>query len=133
MIYLDSSATIKLVHQELESAALIDWIEQRPAEPLVSSRLGRIEVLRGARRYGEEELVKAREVLTTFDLLPFDDAVQDLACEVGDPLLRTLDALHLSSAILLGTELTAFVAYDHRLVEAARAAGLPVASPGAAA
>jgi hypothetical protein len=63
------------------------------------------------------------------DLIPLDRAVQDVACDIGDPLLRTLGTLHLASALLLGDALTAFVAYDHRLADAARAAGLAVAAP----
>ena len=54
----------------------------------------------------------------------------DSRCDIGDPQLRTLAALHLASALLLGDALTAFVAYDHRLAEAARTAGLVVAAPG---
>lgn len=64
------------------------------------------------------------------DLVPLDRAVQDLASDIDDPPLRTLDALHLVSAMLLHEELTAFVAYDHRLVAAAQSAGLGVATPG---
>lgn len=64
------------------------------------------------------------------DLVPLDLAVQDVASEIGDPLLRTLDALHLASALLLGEVLTTFVAYDQRLVSGAQAAGLVVAVPG---
>jgi len=57
--------------------------------------------------------------------------VQDLAGEFTDPLLRTLDALHLASALRLGEDLGAFVAYDHRLTRAARTEGLVVHTPGA--
>jgi predicted nucleic acid-binding protein len=63
------------------------------------------------------------------DLVPLDRSVQDLACEIGEPPLRTLDALHLASAVLLRDELTAFVAYDDRLLSAAQAAGLPTVRP----
>jgi len=55
--------------------------------------------------------------------------VQDVACDIGDPLLGTLDALHLASALLLGDALTALVAYDHRLATGARGAGLVVVMP----
>jgi predicted nucleic acid-binding protein len=69
-------------------------------------------------------------VVGDLDLIPIDRAVQDVACDIGNPRLRTLDALHLASALLLGDALTAFIAYDHRLVDGARAAGLVVAAPG---
>ncbi len=74
-------------------------------------------------------LTEARAVIGDVDLVPLGRGVQDLACDIGDAGLRTLDALHLASATLLRDELTAFVAYDSRLVAAAKAAGLPTATP----
>ena len=130
MIYLDSSALMKLVRQEDETEALRSWLEARPEQPAVTSELGRVEVLRAARRVGGQVMIESRAVVGDLDLVPLDRAVQDVACELGDPLLRTLDALHLASALLLGDELTAFVAYDQRLIEAAKAAGLRVSAPG---
>jgi predicted nucleic acid-binding protein len=130
VIYLDASALMKLVRREAESQALSEWLNQRPEQPVVTSELGRVEVLRAARRVGDPALAEARAVVGDLDLIPLDRAVQDVACDIGDPLLRTPDALHLASAFLLGDALTAFVAYDHRLADAARAASLVVASPG---
>lgn len=130
MIYLDSSALLKLVRREDETEALRGWLEARPEELAVTSELGRVEVLRAARRLGGQVMLEARAVVGDLDLVPLDRAVQDVACELGDPPLCTLDALHLASALLLGADLTAFVAYDQRLVEAAKAAGLPVSVPG---
>ncbi len=131
MIYLDSSALLKLIFSERESAALRDWLDTRPSS-LVSSELGRVEMLRNARKGGERELTNAHTVLVDFDLLPLSRAVQDLACDIGGQALRSLDALHLASAVLFGEELTEFVAYDRRLARAARDAGLTVAAPGQA-
>lgn len=130
MIYLDSSALMKLVRREAETDALGAWLQQRPEHVAISSELGRIEVLRAARRAGAPVLAEARAVVGDLDLIPLDSAVQDVACEIGDPALRTLDALHLASALLLGDALTAFVAYDDRLAGGARAAGLAVVTPG---
>ena len=130
MIYLDSSALMKLIRSEDETAALRMWLDLRPEPPVVSSELGRVEVLRAARRIGDPVLAEARAVVGDLDLVPLDRAVQDVACDIGAPGLRTPDALHLASALLLGESLTAFVAYDHRLADAARDAGLVVATPG---
>ena len=130
MIYLDSSALLKLVREEAETAALRDWLAERPERPLVTSELGRVEVVRAAGRVGDRVVAEARLVLGDLDLVPLDRTVQDLACELGDPMLRTLDALHLASAVLLGEHLSTFVAYDHRLRDAARNEGLAVATPG---
>ncbi len=129
MIYLDSSALMKLVRAELETASLQEWLIARPDVPVITSELGRVEVLRAARRAGPDALSEARAVIGDTDLVPLDQAALDLACELGDPLLRTLDALHLASAVLLRNELTAFVVYDHRLADAATSAGLPVEMP----
>lgn len=130
MIYLDSSALMKLVRHEDETAALRQWLDLRREQPVVTSELGRVEILRAARRVGGRVLTEARALLGDLDLVPLDRVVQDLACDIGIPPLRTLDALHLASAVLLNTELTAFIAYDHRVTAAAQAAGLVVAAPG---
>ncbi|MHB1535809.1 MAG: type II toxin-antitoxin system VapC family toxin [Acidimicrobiales bacterium] len=129
MIYLDSSALMKLVRREDETDALRHWLRERLDDLAVTSELGRVEVLRAARRLGSQVIVEARAVVGDLDLVPLDRAVQEVACELEGPLLRTLDALHLASALLLGAELTAFVTYDHRLVAAAKAAGLRVSTP----
>lgn len=130
MIYLDSSAVMKLVRREAETAGIVEWLQLHRDLPAVTSELGRIEVLRAARRAGANALAEARAVVGDLDLISLDRAVQDVACDVGDPSLRTLDALHLASALLLGDALTVLVTYDHRLADAARDAGLVVASPG---
>lgn len=130
MIYLDSSALMKLVRQEVETAALRDWLTGRPEQPVVTSELGRVEVLRAARRVGGQVPAEARSVLGDLDLVPLNRPVQDLAGEIGTPMLRTLDSLHLASAVLLSEDLTAFVAYDRRLAAAAMDAGLIVVTPG---
>lgn len=130
MIYLDSWALMKLIRRENETAALSDWLSERPEQPVVSSELGRAEVLRAARWAGDRALTEARAVVGDIDLVPLCRTVQDLASDIGHPLLRTLDAFHLASAVLLSDELTAFIAYDQRLTSAARATGLVVVTPG---
>lgn len=130
MIYLDSSALMKLVREEAETAVLRAWLDLRAEQPVVTSELGRVEVLRAARRGGDRALVEARSLVAGLDLVALDRSVQDLAAEIGGPLLRTLDALHLASALVLGAELTAFVAYDRRLQDAARTVDLPAVAPG---
>ncbi|MGI8677128.1 MAG: type II toxin-antitoxin system VapC family toxin [Jatrophihabitans sp.] len=129
MIYLDSSAVMKLVRAEEETAPLQEWLRTQVEVPVITSEIGRVEVLRAARRVGGETLTEAQAVIGDVDLVPLDQGVQDLACDIGEPLLRTLDAIHLASAVLLRDELTAFVAYDHRLASAAQAAGLPTTTP----
>ena len=129
MIYLDSSALMKLIRREAETDALREWLDLHREVPVVSSELGRVEVLRAARRVGGSVVAEARAVVGDIDLIPLDRAVQDVACDVGEPALHALDALHLASAILLGNALTAFISYDHRLADGAHAAGLAVVTP----
>lgn len=130
MIYLDSSAVLKLVRAEDETSALQAFLGEHHGRPAVSSELARVEVLRAARRISPAAVAEARALLADLDLVPLDRAVQDLAGDLGDPALRSLDALHLASSLLLGDALTFFVTYDVRLASAARSEGLPVVAPG---
>ena len=129
MIYLDSSALLKLLIQEQESAALESWITAQAGAPMVTSTLAKVEVLRACRRLNAEALPAVTALLAELDLIPLTTDVVDQAAEVGGPLLRSLDALHLASALSIGSELTAFVCYDRRLLEAASAAGLAAINP----
>ncbi len=88
MIYLHSSALMKLARVEVETAALRKWLTDRPEQPTATSELGRIEVLRAARRIGGPVPTEARALVGDLDLLPLDHAVQDLACDIAEPLLR---------------------------------------------
>lgn len=130
MIYLDSSALLQLVRVELNTAELTAWLGERANAPLVSSALARVEVLRSCRRLDERLLESGRTLLAVLDFVPVDDGVLDAAAGIPDPGLRSLDALHLASALSLDPDLDTFVAYDRRLLAAARAAGLAVAQPG---
>lgn len=125
--YLDSSALVKLVATEPESAKLAVAIDRWPER--VSSALARVEVLRAARRAGDDTIRRAREVLEGVSLLSLDDAVLNAAVRIRPLGLRSLDAIHVASALSLGSRLEVLVAYDHRLLTAAEAAGLPTQSP----
>jgi uncharacterized protein len=132
MLYLDSSAIAKIVLPEPESDALARFL---PAWPLrVSSALAQVEVMRAVRRLKPEPSLvqRAEEALQRLALLRIDFAILEVAAELGPPLLRTLDAIHLASAASLGGDLGGIVAYDARLAQAARNMGLTVFSPGVA-
>jgi predicted nucleic acid-binding protein len=128
LIYFDSSALVKLVRAETESAALHDWLGSCTA-PVASSALARTEVLRAVRRDSTRLADKARRVLSAVDMIPM---TFDLLDEAGtlSAELRSLDAIHLASALRVRVDLAAFVAYDKRLLTAADEMGLPIASPG---
>ena len=129
MIYLDSSALVKLVVREEETAALEGWLAAQ-ARPVATCELARTEVVRAVRVAGPDAVTRARALLTRLRTLPVDTRLLDTAAEIGPSGLRTLDALHLSAAGVLERALDWFVAYDKRLLAAAGEAGLPTAAPG---
>ena len=100
---------------------------------LASSVLGRVEVLRAIRReLGSGPFVaEADRILSAFELVRLDPAVLDLSARIDPPALRALDAVHVASALSLGSARPSFVTYDRQLGEAAELAGLRVEAPGA--
>ncbi|WP_322780942.1 type II toxin-antitoxin system VapC family toxin [Frankia sp. Cas4] len=128
MIYLDSSAIVKLVRQESETDALRAWLAANPM-PLTASALARTEATQALIRTEPAALPVLRAVFAVLHQKPITDAVLDAAATLPDAMLRSLDAIHLATAEELAPVLTWFVAYDKRLVQAARSRGLPVASP----
>lgn len=129
MLYLDASALVKLVAPEPESEALAAAIEDAAA--FVSSVVAAVEVRRAAARVGADggALERADRVMGRVDLLWLDADLLERAARLGHASLGTLDAIHLASALSLGDELAAFVAYDDPLRRAAEASGLPVSAP----
>lgn len=128
MIYLDTSAALKLVSPEAETAALERWMEEHAGLARVSSRLLRIELLRTVSRQDPHRLGRAHVVLSGVVLLSMDE-VAPAAETIGGPLPRSLDAIHLATAHALRSALTAVVAYDKRMIADGKALGLPVESP----
>lgn len=118
---------MKLLREETESAALALW-SSTSGLVRVSSSLAVVEVGRAMTTLSERATADA--LITTLTLVPVTDAVLRLAATLPPARLRSLDAIHLATALRLQPDLTALVAYDDRLLEAATALGLPVASPG---
>jgi predicted nucleic acid-binding protein len=123
--YVDASALVKLTLMERESAAAQAFIDQ--IDEVVTSRVGFVETRRAvARTVGTDE---AAEVpLAAVGAIEFDAAMAATAAVLQPGNLRTLDAIHLATALSL-YHLDVFVTYDVRLADAARALGLPVATP----
>lgn len=128
MIYLDSSAIVKLARQEAETDALRGWLAANP-QPLAASALARTEASRALMRSEPAALPVLRSVIAVFHQRPITDAILDAAASLPGAGLRSLDAIHLATVEDLRPVLSWFVAYDKRLVDAARSRGLPVASP----
>lgn len=130
MIYFDTSALAKLLVREAETDAIVAWLSDRMDIPQVTSALTRVELIRLARRRDIPGLPdRARYVLDGVDSLPISAPVIEAAATVGEPALRSLDAIHLASAQQISEHLTAFVAYDRRLIAAAQSLGISVVSP----
>jgi predicted nucleic acid-binding protein len=129
MLYLDSAAVVKLVHAEPESAALRAWLDERAEIGWTSSVLVEIESFRALARYAPEAVGRLAPVLDQIDLIDLSPRVRTLAQNVRPVTVRSLDAIHLGAALTVRRDLTSFVSYDKRLLEAAVAAGLPADSP----
>lgn len=125
--YLDASAAVKLVLEEPESVGLIRWLRERPARS--SSSLFRTEIVRATRRALPARMSRARRLIAGVTLIAVDDAILEEAARMEPVALRSLDAIHLATALRLGAELEAVVTYDRRMIAAAHTLGLPVASP----
>jgi len=89
-----------------------------------------VEGIRACGRYGAKRATQAREWLDGMALLPLDDAILDAASRLEPFRLRSLDALHLATALSVRDDVGAFFSYDKRLGEAARECGFDVVQPG---
>lgn len=125
--YLDSSAIVKLAVEEPESTALRSYLRRR--NPLVSSALARTEVLRALLLEGEAGVTRGRAVLGRIDLIRINDRILNAAGALLPPELRSLDAIHIASAQLLGGDLGQLVTYDDRMLATARDLGITTVSP----
>jgi predicted nucleic acid-binding protein len=125
--YVDSSALVKLLVDESGSAGMTRWYVE--AERVLSSRIGIIETRRAvARRSGNPDPGLVDRILQSVEVFELDADIGRTAATVGPPGLRTLDAIHIATALAI-PGVDAFVTYDDRLATAARALGLPVVAP----
>ena len=129
MIYLDSSALVKLVFDEAESDALREWLSNRTEITKVSSDLSTVELLRTCRRLDAGAIGDATLLLGGIDRLPLDHAILQSAAALAPAQLRSLDAIHLASALSVRDDLTALIVYDRRLGSAAADFGIDVVAP----
>ncbi len=128
--YLDASALVKLATPEAETDAL--RAELATYDARATNRLATVEVARALLRRGVATAALAAEVSEAFlglAIMELDSAIAESAGRLGPPALRSLDAIHLASAVALGRELDVLVTYDARLADAAHAAGLRVVAP----
>jgi len=126
--YLDTSAFLKLVVSEPESAALLSSIRRWPDR--ASATILRTEAIRALRRAGQDAAIgAARQLFGAMRLVRLDEPLLDRAGELNPLGVRSLDAIHLAAALAIGPDLAVVLTYDSRLAGAARATGLLVDSP----
>ncbi len=128
VVYVDTSAVAKLLVVEAETAALRRWLASRPRR--ASSAVIQTELMRLARRAGQPRLAGvARRLWTRLDLIAVDAEVLERAGTLDPTEMRTLDAIHLATALGIKRELGAVLTYDHRMLAAAALLGIPTVSP----
>ncbi len=128
-IYFDTSALAKLILIEDESQALRSWIEERRSTSPLTNAVGAVELQRLSARVSQRTLTAAMQLIAAIDLLELTPSALTFAAALSPPEVRTLDALHIASAMECA-DLDAVVTYDHRMAAASAGYGLPVVSPG---
>jgi predicted nucleic acid-binding protein len=127
--YVDSSALLKLALREPETAALEADLAER--EGLVASRLAVVECRRAARRASHRRVLQTvDEILEAIYLIEVTPAILDAAAAADPPILRSLDAIHLATAMSVADPVMDVITYDERFADAARSRGLAVVQPG---
>ena len=134
MIYIDTSAAVKLVRLETHSEELSLWIRGQVSPEFVSSVIIEVELPRATRRSAPTDLGRAGEVLDGIGIVTLSPAIVTRAAGFDERDLRSLDAIHLATAEHAAnaakSEFLGFLGYDSRLLEAAQSVGLPVLAPG---
>ncbi len=124
--YVDSSAFVKLVVPEPESAALRQWLRTWPVR--ASATLLRVESVRAVSPTGPKAIRTARWQMARMHLIELNRPLLEMAATLPGPL-RSLDSIHLAAAQSLGSDLGAVVTYDTRMAQAAGQMGMTVESP----
>jgi predicted nucleic acid-binding protein len=127
VVYLDSSAIVKLIIRERETESLRSFLQ--PHRNVVSSILAEVEVMRVSRFYGPATERRAQLILGSLSTIALSRDVAKVAGRLSPKELRSLDAIHLATALKLGDSLFALVTYDRRMASAAELLGIAVASP----
>jgi uncharacterized protein len=128
--YVDSSAFVKLIIPEDSSALLKDWLDHSTSLPLASEVL-HVEVLRAVRRRAPHRLPIARHMLGGVVEVAMTQGIADRAAWLEPTTVRSLDAIHIATAMEVGDQVQAFLTYDRRMSDAASAYGFEVVAPGA--
>jgi predicted nucleic acid-binding protein len=124
--YVDASAIVKLVIDEAETREMVRWYVE--SDRVVTSVIGVVETRRAVTRRPHDADHLAH-VLDRLEVLAVSPDIAERAGSVLSATIRTLDAIHLATALTAEPGIDSFVTYDDRLAAAARVLGLPVVSP----
>jgi predicted nucleic acid-binding protein len=127
LIYIDTSALLKLIFDETGTSALERYLPD--GAHLISSKSLLMEARRGTLRRSAGRLHRLDVLLSEIGTVAISDAVIESASRLPDPVLRSLDAIHLATALLIREDISVLVSYDDRLTAAAAAHGLKTATP----
>lgn len=132
MIYLETSALVKLIRVEAESDDLADWLDEHRELHWITSVLTEVELPRAIRAVAPEGLPAVPAVLARLDRFEIDHVIRATAAAFPNPALRSLDAIHLATAQTAASAapLAGLVTYDNRLREAAVALKMTIFAPG---
>jgi uncharacterized protein len=132
VIYLETSALVKLIRIETESDDLANWLDEHTEVRWITSALTEVELPRAIRAVAPEGLPAVPSVLARLDRFEIDAVIRATAAAYPDTALRSLDAIHLATAQTAASAapLTALVTYDNRLSETATTLGMPIIAPG---
>lgn len=128
MIYLDASALVTLVTGRPYASELGEFLAQAPEMPMGTSTIGFIETVRTLDRVGSYPTA-LQDLLASFTEILVTDEIRDAAA-ILPASVRTLDAIHIASAQIIGDTLAVLVSYDKRMLDVAHSVGVPIAAPG---
>lgn len=128
-IYMDTSALVKLVIAEPESDALEEHLETSGCQ-MTTSLVSEVELTRAVNRIDESMHRQVGHLLSRQVVLPMSESIRNRASYLQPLGIRSLDAIHIATAVEIQPNLVSVVSYDNRLLEAARSFGLQVSSPG---
>ena len=125
--YLDSSAILKIIFQEDESAALAKFI----TEPAITSSISRVEVLRTVQRIDPSRVQLAQSELAKINIVEPVPSILTIAENFSHEVtLRSLDAIHVATLIFLSAATDGLITYDKLMAKNAEQLGLIVLAPG---
>ena len=128
MIYLDASALVTLVTSRPYAGELREFLTQSPEMPMGTSTIGFVETVRTLDRVGNYPTA-LQDLLSDFTEILVTDEIRDAAATLPGSI-RTLDAIHIASAQIIGDALAFLVSYDKRMLDVAHSVGIPIAAPG---